>query len=229
MDYKNWEEIYFQILTDFNFEIEKDKKSAEKLNILIAKKKQYSINRLKKRLDGNTVVVFGAGPSLEKSIVKYKDEIENMIKIAADGATSALLKNNRLPDVIVTDLDGRVEDQINANQRGSIFVIHAHGNNPEKITKNLPKIKGEIVGTTQCDPKPYKYLYNFGGFTDGDRAIFLAEHFNAKKIYLIGFDFEGRVGKYSFSENIDLKLKKLKLCKYLIEFLNEKNDKIQFL
>ena len=92
------------------------------------------------------------------------------------------------------------------------------------------KIKGKIIGTTQTDPSKFKNLHNFGGFTDGDRAVFIANHFKAKKINLIGFDLNGKIGKYSFSENKnkELKLKKLKWCKYLIEVLMEKNDNIKY-
>ncbi len=32
-------------------------------------------------------------------------------------------------------------------------------------------------------------LLNVGGFTDGDRAVFLAEHSGARRILLWGFDF----------------------------------------
>ena len=137
-----------------------------------------------------------------------------MLKIAANGATSALLKNNVLPEIIVTDLDGKVSDQLLANSRGSITIIHAHGDNIDNIKKFVLEFKGYIVGTTQIDPKPYENIHNFGGFTDGDRAVYLADYFHAKKIYLLGFDFGGEVGKYSFSANKDKKLKKLKWCKY---------------
>ena len=51
--------------------------------------------------------------------------------------------------------------------------------------------------------------------------------YNAKEIYLVGFDFNGTIGRYSFSKNKNKnqKLKKLKWCKYLIELLkiNKKN------
>ncbi|HWQ19331.1 MAG TPA: hypothetical protein VN455_06085, partial [Methanotrichaceae archaeon] len=43
------------------------------------------------------------------------------------------------------------------------------------------------LGTCQC--RPPEGLFNFGGFTDGDRCVFLARHFGAGSIRLIGFDF----------------------------------------
>ena len=61
-----------------------------------------------------------------------------------------------------------------------------------------------VIGTTQIEP--ISDVYNFGGFTDGDRAVFLAEHFGAKEIELVGFDFEAAEGtklKNKDSKEID--------------------------
>ena len=122
-----------------------------------------------------------------------------------------------------------LSDQLRANSEGSIVIAHAHGDNINSVKKYVPEFKGPIVGSTQIDPKPYENIQNFGGFTDGDRAVYLADHFQAKRIYLVGFDFEGIVGKYSFPENKDykLKLEKLNWCKYLIELLKKDNQNIQ--
>ena len=228
MFYKQWEPIYKKIVDDFGFSIKKDKLASDILEELLKSNKPFLIEELKKLLFGKEVFVFGAGPSLENSIESNKTKFENKIKISADGATTALLKKNIQPELIVTDLDGKVSDQINANCNGIMVVIHAHGDNINKIKRYVPEFKGNIIGSTQTDPKPYKNVYNFGGFTDGDRAVFLADHFNAKKIHLVGFDFDGEIGKYSFSEKKDknLKLKKLKWCKYLIELLMENKNNI---
>jgi len=227
MYYKDWEPIYKEILDDFNFSIKDDEKSADFLNNKLKKSNLYDIGKLENLIKNRDIVVFGAGSSLEKSIIKHKKFFTDKIKISADGATTALMKNKIQPSVIVTDLDGKVVDQIKANKEGSIIIIHAHGDNLDKIKKYLPKFTGPIVGTTQTDPKNYNKLYNFGGFTDGDRAVYLAKHFRAGKIYLIGFDFDNTIGKYSFAYKKDkkLKLKKLKWCKKLLD----KIDNIQYL
>jgi uncharacterized Rossmann fold enzyme len=129
-----------------------------------------------------------------------------------------------LPDIIVTDLDGNVTDQIKANLHGSVVIIHAHGDNIDKIRKYIPEFKEKLVGTTQTDPTPFENLHNFGGFTDGDRAVILADHFHAKKITLIGFDFGDKIGQYSFAEkkDIELKFRKLSWCRILIGSVDEK-------
>jgi len=225
MDYRDWEPIYIKIITDFHFPLEKDEEAASVLDSLLKQKNLFSLHSLENLITNKEIIIFGAGPSLESSIIKYKKMFSNALKISADGATSALLKHNIISDIVVTDLDGKVPDQLKANLAGSIVVIHAHGDNIDKIKNYVPMFKGKIVGSTQTNPNPYKNLHNFGGFTDGDRAVFLAEHFHAKKISLIGFDFNNEIGPYSFSENKDktLKLKKLKWCKDLIDLLNEKN------
>ena len=227
MNYKDWKSTYEKIVSDFNYSVETDKKAADALDKLLQEKKNlFPISMLKDLINNREIIIFGAGPSLEESILKCKKKLTDKLKIAADGTTTALLKNNIRPDIIVTDLDGKVSDQLKANSEGSIAIIHAHGDNINKIKKYVPKLEGKILGTTQINPEPYGFLHNFGGFTDGDRAVYLADHFHAKKIYLMGFDFNGKIGEYSFAENKDkkLKLKKLKWCEHLIDVLNKQNS-----
>jgi len=231
MLYKDYKIIYEKITKDLRIQTEDDEKASMILNNLLQDKNLLSDGVLKSLIEGNEVFIFGAGPSLETTLDFHKKALENKILIVADGTTSALLKNDILPDIIVTDLDGKVSDQIKANSKGSIVVIHAHGDNIDKIERYVPEFKNKIVGTTQINPEPYNNLHNFFGFTDGDRAIYLADHFNAKKIDLIGFDFNGKIGKYSFAKNKDetQKLKKLKWCKYFIELLIKENKNINYL
>ena len=66
------------------------------------------------------VTIIGAGITDDDSIV-------GDVLIAADGAVSACLKRNFLPDIVVTDLDGNLPDIALANKNGSKVVVHAHG------------------------------------------------------------------------------------------------------
>ena len=231
MFYKDWKLVYRKIAKDLNFPEEKETQAAECLSKLLQKKKPISIKKLGDLIAGKEVIVFGTGPSLESLLIAHKEDVVDKVKIAADGATSALLKNDVLPEIIVTDLDGKISDLLEANSKGSIAVIHAHGANIDNVKEYVSEFKGDILGTIQIDPEPYENIHNFGGFTDGDRAVFLADYFKAKKIYLIGFDFNGEIGKYSFSDNKDknLKLKKLKWCKNLIELLQKNKQNIFYL
>ena len=80
-----------------------------------------------------------------------------------------------------------------------------------------------VIGTTQT--KKFGKLENFGGFTDGDRCVFLAEYFDASKIILIGMDFGQKIGKYSKHQVVNrrTKIKKLKFGKMIVEWLATKS------
>jgi len=220
MDYQTWKPFYEKILVDLEIDSKKDKQAADILDKFLEKQHGKNVyQNLRLQIENKDIFVFGAGPSLENSLEKYNAKFEKKVKIAADGATSALLKHEIVPEIIVSDLDGYLPDLIEANGLGSIAVIHAHGDNIDKLSTYFSKFKGEVIGTTQTDPSFFNSLFNFGGFTDGDRAVFLADHFNAKTISLIGFDFDNKIGKYSFASKKDKKrkLKKLRWCKKLLD------------
>ncbi|NHI04633.1 hypothetical protein DYY67_1794 [Candidatus Nitrosotalea sp. TS] len=75
------------------------------------------------------------------------------------------------------------------------------------------------IGTTEG--KPFDKIKNFGGFTDGDRCVFLARHFGAKRIILFGMDFGDTVGAYSKDGRYNrvVKLQKLRKARSLLEWL----------
>jgi 2-amino-4-hydroxy-6-hydroxymethyldihydropteridine diphosphokinase len=102
------------------------------------------------------------------------------------------------------------------------MIVHAHGDNINKLPHAISF--RYCIGTTE--DKPFGKIRNFGGFTDGDRCVFLANHFGASKIILIGMDFGIRIGKYSKvgTYNKSLKLKKLKKGKSLLEWLAQKSN-----
>ena len=118
----------------------------------------------------------------------------------------------------MTDLDGDEDAIKKISKTKSIFVIHAHGDNIEKL-QMVKKMKN-CIGTTQTNP--FNKVQNFGGFTDGDRGVFLASYFNAKKIILFGMDFGNQIGKFSNTNRSDreMKLKKLKIGKELLIWLS---------
>ena len=182
--------------------------------------RKTSINDLKRLIKGKNVVVFGAGPSLDEDLEKLLMHglLNRLVKISADGATSALIRRGIIPDVIVTDLDGDVHDISLANGRGAITVVHAHGDNVDKVLRFTRTLKN-LVGTTQV--LPFDDIFNFGGFTDGDRCVFMADEMGAKIIILAGMDFGERIGRYSGkkSGHIKTKVRKLKIGKKLLEWL----------
>jgi len=230
MDYTKWDITYKEIAKDLGLNIKQDLQAA---TILEKRLQTYPLTKvlsvLQPFLYQKNVVIFGAGPSLEKNILKHRPFIEKANTIAADGATSALLKYHIKPDIITTDLDGYLPDQITANKNGSILIVHAHGDNIKKINKHFTSFKGVLIGSTQINPAHFPLLFNVGGFTDGDRAVYLADHYQANTISLIGFDFNGSIGEYSYAKKKDQlrKKQKLKWCQHLLEKLQ--NQSIIFL
>ncbi|MFB5633040.1 MAG: 6-hydroxymethylpterin diphosphokinase MptE-like protein [Nitrosopumilus sp.] len=211
-----WKTKYSEILKEFNYEEKKDKESAIILDTIL--KKSKTSEKIHDLIQGKTVFVIGSGPSLSTAIPKLK-KLKKGIKIAADSSLKPLLENGIVPDIVVTDLDGD-EESLKKIAKKSIFVVHAHGDNIEKL--EFTKKFKNCIGTTQT--KPFNKIQNFGGFTDGDRGVFLASHFEAKKIILFGMDFGNRIGKFSNTKKSERKIKlmKLKKGKSLLEWLATK-------
>ena len=219
MTIKGWESKYREILKDFGYSRKKDIQSCKLLDSLLPKKTR--IAEIKDLIEKKPVFVVGAGPSLPSSISILKKH-KKITKIVADGATKAIIENGLKPDIVVTDLDGDIKSLKKAGRTNTIMVVHAHGDNSEKI--HFVKNFKNCIGTTQT--KPLGKIHNFGGFTDGDRCVFLANHFKAKKIILLGMDFGTRIGKYSKSTvvNRTIKIKKLRRGKKLLEWLAQKSE-----
>ena len=210
-----WEKRYFSILKELNYTEKKDKESAAILDSIL--KKTDTIEKIREIIQGKTVFVIGSGPSLSSAIPKLK-KLKKSIKIAADSSLKPLVDNGIIPDIIVTDLDGNEDAIKKISKTKSIFVIHAHGDNIEKL-QMVKKMKN-CIGTTQTNP--FNKIQNFGGFTDGDRGVFLANHFDAKKIILFGMDFGNQIGKFSNTKKSDreTKLKKLQIGRDLLIWLS---------
>ena len=219
MTIKGWESKYREILKDFGYSRKKDTQSCKLLDSLLPKK--IRIAEIKDLIEKKPVFVVGAGPSLPSSISILKKH-KKITKIVADGATKAIIENGLKPDIVVTDLDGDIKSLKKAGRTNTIMVVHAHGDNSEKI--HFVKNFKNCIGTTQT--KPLGKIHNFGGFTDGDRCVFLANHFKAKKIILLGMDFGTRIGKYSKTRVISrtTKIKKLRRGKKLLEWLAKKSE-----
>jgi len=214
MRWELWRPWYDEIVRRLNLDIVADEAAAKILNDILPKPEIEKLTSLVKEKE---CIVLGAGPSLDNDLKKLKRAgLLNKTLIAADGATSAVLEY-RNPEIIVTDLDGVVKDQLEAWQRGSWMVVHAHGDNVSQVRKIAPKLKERVVGTTQVEP--FGRLYNFGGFTDGDRAAFMAHELGASNIYLAGMDLGSKIGRHSGDKDVKRKITKLKICGELLTWL----------
>lgn len=220
---EDWWPWYNKIVKLFGYDQSRDQYAADLLSVLLAKK-AIDMAKLKEIIFKQPVLVFGAGPSLEENLRQiYNTNLPlKCVSISANGATSGLLKIvSKVSNVVVTDLDGSINDLLATNRLGAITVIHGHGDNIEMMKKYVPDFQ-RVLGTTQVEPRTN--VYNFGGFTDGDRAVFLAAAMGAQLIALAGMDFGHTIGEYSKKHvlSIEVKRQKLKIGKELLEWLAPK-------
>ncbi|MEM1544842.1 MAG: 6-hydroxymethylpterin diphosphokinase MptE-like protein [Candidatus Methanomethylicia archaeon] len=212
-----WYQWYDYIRLKLNLSFEFDQKATDILSNLLSKNHGFIETLYDLGKNYSKAIVVGAGPSLEESHSILK-QIKNCLIVSANGATSFLLKSRIIPNIIVTDLDGLLKDIIKANRNGSMIIVHAHGDNIEKLLKYVPMLKNPL-GSTQVEPRPY--VYNFGGFTDGDRGVFIVKALGLRVVGMIGMDLGQRIGKYSkYGVKIDrrVKIAKLEIAAKLLEW-----------
>lgn len=184
MKYLDWEPLYSEICGDFGISPAADTASARALQALTLNSDLRDEDSLRP-LIGSTVSVVGDAPCLEKDLGAHP--LEGCV-ICSGSAVVRLMHSGRRPDIVVTDLDGDIEAQFRASSEGSTTLILAHSDNTDLVRKYAACFKGPVVLTTQGPP--FGNVFDFGGFTDGDRCVCLAREFGAKRILLYGFDFE---------------------------------------
>jgi uncharacterized Rossmann fold enzyme len=190
VEYNEWAPRYDRIRAEFGFPFEREVAAADLLvSLLPPSAPKDPLVRLRPLLVGRTVVVAGLAPRTgPPPLWRLPQTPRTPAVIAADGATATCVEAGLVPSIVVTDLDGPVPAEIAANRRGSVVVIHAHGDNRSSLEEWVGQFPGEVVGSWAGPPRPY--LLNVGGFTDGDRAAYLADHLGAERVLLWGFDFE---------------------------------------
>ena len=215
MRFSEWEPVYSEILDDLGLERSSDEASARSLKILTMNSDMISEDELAAVIGKAPVV---AGGSISAADLGTLGELRSIGKaiISAGSATDVLVAGGIIPDIVVTDLDGNIELQKKASASGSVTLVHAHGDNSRLMAEHVKDLRGKIMITTQSVPD--LTLCNFGGFTDGDRAVCTARHFGAKEITLIGFDMERPVPKQG--TDAEMKKKKLAWAKRIIFDMN---------
>ncbi|MFX0080258.1 MAG: 6-hydroxymethylpterin diphosphokinase MptE-like protein [Candidatus Hodarchaeota archaeon] len=230
--YNEFKDFYFQIINDFKFDYQEDCKARDYLSEILSKKNlKWKIEKIIKSfktliVSKPVILIYGCGPSLEETVDKIlrqkgKNYFDKFINIAANGASVFLREKNITIDAIFTDLDGITRNEFIYSK---FNVIHAHGDNIEKLIsfeKYILEFEN-VIGTTQVEP--LENVINPGGFTDGDRILyFIHKLLNPSQIiFLIGMDFKNIVGKYS---KLDIKndqegsLIKKKKLRYAVELL----------
>lgn len=227
MQYDDWAPFYARIAQEFGFDTRADEAAADRLARRLARP-PYDADRVWREaaslLRGRDVIVLGAA---DDAATKLRASQPGIPVVAADGATTAALEAGILPALIVSDLDGTVADEVDAVERGAKILIHAHGDNGAALDEWLPRFAARNVAGT-CQTRPVPPLQNHGGFTDGDRACFIAHALGAKRLRLVGFQFEGRPGRYSGTYDPATKPKKLEWSKRLLKELEARGALIAF-
>jgi len=172
--------------------------------------RRRALNSLQQRLtSANNVFIIGA--SISNNELTSRNLSDGEI-IAADGSVGAIGNHHKLA-CVVTDFDGHPYlDDI--AELGVCFVTHAHGDNQQRWLKSFETWKDfanppELILSHQVNETIFG-MDNYGGFTDGDRAVCLALALGVpvEKITLLGFSTK-KIGEWSGQTNKEKKLQKL--------------------
>ncbi len=218
MKWEDWRASYERILSDFNYDPGNEKDAREAGNRASASnpailKGEEALGVLRKTL-ARKCLVTGNAPSLAVDMDRLSaaGELAGRAIVASDSSCLTLHGLGIIPDVIVTDLDGDIETEKGMNGSGSLAVVHFHGDNIARATEFTGSLRGLAIVTTQAGPTDC--TFNFGGFTDGDRAVLMCEEFGAADVILAGFDFD-RVAEKGAEG--DIKRRKLARAKSIVE------------
>lgn len=179
-----WEPVYEAIIADFGFSRVADEAARDQLGALLGD----GACRLEDlpASDGRTVAIAGAGPSLadETDVASAADRV-----FAASTASETLREAGVAIDVHVTDLDKDEEVVRELSADDVPIAVHAHGDNREALGRLVPQLDpATVFPTTQAEPT--ERVANPGGFTDGDRAAFLADALGADRLLFPGWDLD---------------------------------------
>jgi 2-amino-4-hydroxy-6-hydroxymethyldihydropteridine diphosphokinase len=229
-----WFELFYpRIQRELGYEKERDEESRDILSRFLSKRENYSLDEVRKLIRMKQVIMFGAGPSLESDIAGLVDFVRKRqpVVVAADGAADALYGNSIMPAIIVSDLDSCTLESLEKCVREGHVFAHAHGDNRNLIENIMPKLRSNVLGTTQV--ASVKNVINYGGLTDGDRACFVISNFDPASIIIAGMDFGSSEGRYSVDRHSRVtnpaRPLKLSLGKESLEFLICARPDIRFL
>ena len=185
MDYDTWRPVYRAVLADFGYDPASDERARDVLDGL---SEPFDTGRLRGLFEGRTVAVAGGAPSVgddrEVALAREADAV-----VAASTAADVLADAGVAVDLMVTDLDKNAGTARDLTRAGVPVAAHAHGDNVPAVREWIPRFDPEhTLPTTQAEPRGS--VENFGGFTDGDRGAFLADHFGARELRFPGWDFE---------------------------------------
>ncbi len=207
MLYREWNPIYERILSDFGYDRTGDERARDRLAALVSDSDPLAPGDVV--LEG-TVAICGAAPTLadELDLARRADRV-----VAASNAAAICLEAKIGVDCMVTDLDKTPETARKLSKRDVPIAVHAHGDNLGALERYVPTFEiDSVLPTTQAEPAPP--VVNLGGFTDGDRAAFLADRCGADRLVFPGWSFDDPTVTAE-------KAKKLRWAERLLRLLEE--------
>jgi uncharacterized Rossmann fold enzyme len=191
MEFTDWEPVYAAILADFGYGRAGDEAARDDLAGLVADADATPLGDAALTwLAGATVAVAGGAPCL-----RGEDDLERArapdvdAVIAASTAADVLREAGVDVDLMVTDLDKNPATAAALTRDGTPVAVHAHGDNRDLVREWVPQCDlASVLPTTQA--APVGPVVNPGGFTDGDRAAFLADHCGAAELRFVGWDVD---------------------------------------
>lgn len=183
MNFATWEPAYEALLQDFGYDRAADERVRDRLAELAT---PFDEARLEALFEGATVAVAGAAPTLPTELDGVRDAA---VVVAASTAADVLLEAGIPVDLVVTDLDKAPATAVELSADGVPVAVHAHGDNEDAVERWVPEFdQPQLLPTTQA--APVGPVVNYGGFTDGDRGAFLADHFGAAALRFPGWKFD---------------------------------------
>lgn len=177
--FEGWEPTYEAILTDLGFDRSVDEAARDEAAAHLA---PFAPDRLDLR--GSTVAV-AVGADLDGPGLRRLREVDDVV---ATADALERLENAAVPvRLAVTDLDSDPPRVCRRARSGLAVAVHAHGDNRAALRRWLPRMPPvSVLGTTQA--RPGGPMVNVGGFTDGDRAAYLAHAFGAESLAFVGWN-----------------------------------------
>jgi uncharacterized Rossmann fold enzyme len=204
MRFEEWEPVYEAILDDFGYPRSGDEEARD---FLAANTRGFDWSTLD-HVAGSSVAIAGGAGTLgdELGVVESAGVV-----VAASNAAATIRDAGLDVDLMTTDLDKVPETAVALSRAGTPVAVHAHGDNLSALQRWLPEFDLEFVlPTTQA--APVAPVENVGGFTDGDRGAFLADHLGAATLRFPGWDFDDSTASPA-------KLKKLEWAERLLLWL----------
>ncbi|EMA63844.1 6-hydroxymethylpterin diphosphokinase MptE-like protein [Halorubrum lipolyticum] len=209
MNFETFEPVYEAILADFGFDRAADERARDAAADIAT---AFPLDRLG-GWRGETVAIAGAAPCLSEEVETARDAD---VVVAASTAADALRDRGVAVDCMVTDLDKNPETAAELTREGVPVAAHAHGDNVHAVREWLPRFADDAtLATTQA--APVGPVRNLGGFTDGDRAAFLADHVGAGRLVFPGWDFDD-------PDVNPMKARKLDWAARLLRWLERRRD-----